>query len=161
MDTELDFHFGRMSQKGIDSLNGNVQDDPAARTYEGALVGCIGNGIMSSTSATSRRLVSCPRSTHGQRFWGFKIRKIERFDPPIDENGIIGKNAGDGMRFGIVVTLRGMDGRNHYDEFNQHCQFRGAVDCRGNRYAGQYELYREADVEIDFEDDDNGDGSLW
>lgn len=38
----------------------------------------------------------------------FKIRKTERFGPPVDENGNVGKNAGDGLHFGIVVTLRGL-----------------------------------------------------
>lgn len=160
-DTELDFHFGRMSQKGIDSLNSNVQDDPTAKTYEGDARRMYRkwDNVKHVSDVEKTRFV--PRTTHGQRFWGFKIRKIERFDPPVDENGIIGKNAGDDMRFGIVVTLRGMDGRNHFDEFKQHCQFQEEpwiveeIDMQAN-----IELYREADVEIDFEDDDNDDGSL-
>lgn len=66
------------------------------------------------------------------------------------------------MRFGIVVTLRGMDGRNHFDEFKQRCQLQEEpwiveeIDMQAN-----IELYREADVEIDFEDDDNGRGGSW
>ena len=161
-DTELDFHFGRMRSQGIDSLDSNVQDDPTARTYEGDARRLYRkwDNVKHVSDVEKTRFV--PRSTHGQRFWGFKIRKTERFDPPIDDNGVIGKNAGDGMRFGIVVTLRGMDGRNHFDEFKQRCQLQEEpwiveeIDMQAN-----IELYREADVEIDFEDDDNGRGGSW
>lgn len=57
------------------------------------------------------------------------------------------------MRFGIVVTLRGMDGRNHYDEFKQNCQLQEEpwiveeLDINTS-----IELYHEADVDIDFDD---------
>lgn len=55
-----------------------------------------------------------------------------------------------------------MDGRNHFDEFKQRCQLQEEpwiveeIDMQAN-----IELYREADVEIDFEDDDNGRGGSW
>lgn len=154
--TELDLHFGRVRDDGIDSLDNNVQGDPTARTYEGDARKLYRKWDnvkhVSDIEGTRFR----PRITRGIPYWGFKIRKTERFDPPIDDNGIMGKNAGDGMRFGIVVTLRGMDGRNRYDEFKQHCQLQDEpwiveeIDINAS-----IELYREADVDIDFEDGDD------
>lgn len=85
----------------------------------------------------------------------FKIRKTERFDPPVDENGNVGKNAGDGLRFSIVVTLRGTDGRNRFDEFKMQCQLQSKpwiveeIDMNTN-----IKLYQEADVEITSDDDE-------
>mgnify|MGYP000947987063 FL=1 len=94
------------------------------------------------------------RVSHGIPYWGFKIRKTERFDPPVDKNGNVGKNAGDGLRFGIVVTLRGMDGRNRFDEFKMQCQLQSEpwsvaeIDMNTN-----IKFYQEADAEITFDDE--------
>lgn len=153
-DTELDLHFGRMKADGVDSLDNNVQGDPTARTYErdARRLYRKWDNVKHVSDIEKSRFVS--RATRGIPYWGFKIRKTERFDPQIDENGIIGANAGDGIRFGIVVTLRGMDGRNHYDEFKQNCQLQEEpwiveeIDMNTN-----IELYHEADVNIDFDDD--------
>ncbi|PLS29982.1 peptidase S8 [Bifidobacterium margollesii] len=155
-DTELDLHFGRMKADGIDSLDNNVQDDPTARTYEGDARRLYRkwDNVKHVSDIEKTRFV--PRTTRGIPYWGFKIRKTERFDPPSDENGGMGPNAGDGMRFGIVVTLRGMDRRNHYDEFKQNCQLQEEpwiveeIDMQTN-----IELYHEADVNIEFDNDDS------
>ncbi len=152
-DTELDFHFGRMKTNGINSLDNNVQDDPTAQTYEkdSRRLYRKWDNVKHVSDIEKSRFV--PRITQGAPYWGFKIRKIERFDPPIDKNGIVGANAGDGLRFGIVVTLRGMDGRNHFDEFKQNCQLQEEpwiveeIDMQTS-----VELYHEADVDIDFDD---------
>ena len=58
-------------------------------------------------------------------------------------------------RFGIVVTLRGMDGRNRFKEFKQRCQLQTEpwiveeINVHSN-----IELYQESDVEINFDEDD-------
>ncbi|MBW3093423.1 S8 family peptidase [Bifidobacterium sp. 82T10] len=155
-DTELDLQFGRMKANGIDPLDNNVQSDPTARTYEDDARRLYRkwDNVKHVSDIEKTRFV--PRTTRGIPYWGFKIRKTERFDPPLDVNGTVGTNAGDGMRFGIVVTLRGMDGRNHYDEFKQNCQLQEEpwiveeIDMNTN-----IELYREADVDIDFDDNDD------
>lgn len=152
--TELDFHFGRMRERGIDSLNNNIQGDPTAYAYEGDARKLYRKWDNVKHVSDIEKTRFQPRISHGIPYWGFKIRKTERFDPPIDENGTVGKNAGDGLRFGIVVTLRGMDGRNRFEEFKQHCQLQTEpwiveeIDVHSN-----IELYQESDVEIDFDED--------
>lgn len=153
-DTELDFHFGRMKTSGIDSLDNNIQGDPFARTYEDTARKMYRKWDnvkhVSDIEKRSFRL----RVSHGIPYWGFKIRKTERFDPPVDKNGNVGKNAGDGLRFGIVVTLRGMDGRNRFDEFKMQCQLQSEpwiveeIDMNTN-----IKIYQEADAEITFDDE--------
>lgn len=152
-DTELDLHFGRMKTDGIDSINNNVQDDPTARTYEGDARRLYRkwDNVKHISDIEKSRFI--PRITRGIPYWGFKIRKTERFNPSLDKINSAGKNTGNGMRFGIVVTLRGMDGRNHYDEFKQNCQLQEEpwiveeLDINTS-----IELYHEADVDIDFDD---------
>ena len=152
--TELDFHFGRMKEKGIDSLNNNIQGDPTAYAYEGDARKLYRKWDNVKHVSDIEKSRFQPRISHGIPYWGFKIRKTERFDPPIDEHGTVGSNAGDGLRFGIVVTLRGMDGRNRFEEFKQRCQLQTEpwiveeIDMHSN-----IELYQESDVEIDFDED--------
>ena len=154
--TELDLHFGRMREKGIDPLNNNIQGDPTAYAYEGAARKLYRKWDNVKHVSDIEKSRFQPRISHGIPYWGFKIRKIERFDPPIDKNGTVGKNAGDGLRFGIVVTLRGMDGRNRFEEFKQHCQLQiepwivEEIDIHSS-----IELYQESDVEINFDEDSN------
>lgn len=154
--TELDFHFGRMREKGIDSLNNNIQGDPTAYAYEGDARKLYRKWDNVKHVSDIEKTRFQLRISHGIPYWGFKIRKTERFDPPIDENGAVGKNAGDGLRFGIVVTLRGMDGRDRFEEFKQRCQLQKEawiveeINIRSN-----IELYQESDVEIDFDEDDD------
>ena len=154
--TELDFHFGRMREKGIDSLNNNIQGDPTAYAYEGAARKLYRKWDNVKHASDIEKSRFQPRISHGVPYWGFKIRKTERFDPPINENGTVGKNAGDGLHFGIVVTLRGMDGRNRFEEFKQHCQLQAEpwiveeIDIHSS-----IELYQESDAEINFDEDSN------
>lgn len=153
-DTELDLHFGRVNEKGIKSLDNNVQGDTFAYTYEGDARRLYRkwDNVKHVSDTEKSRFV--PRKSFGRPYWGFKIRKVERFDRPIDEDGNLGPNAGDGMRFGIVVTLRGMDRRNHFEEFKRNCQLQEEpwiveeIDMNLN-----VELYNEADVEIDFDEE--------
>ena len=154
--TELDFHFGRMKEKDIDSLNNNIQGDPTAYTYESDARKLYRKWDNVKHVSDIEKSRFQPRISHGIPYWGLKIRKTERFDPPIDKNGNVGRNAGDGLHFGIVVTLWGMDGRNRFEEFKRHCQLQAEpwiveeIDMHSN-----IELYQESDVEIDF--DENND----
>ena len=153
-DTELDLHFGRIGKKGIKSLDNNVQGDVFARTYEGDARRLYRkwDNVKHVSDTEKSRFV--PRKSFDLPYWGFKLRKVERFDRPLDEDGNPGPSAGDGMRFGIVVTLRGMDRRNHFEEFKHNCQLQEEpwiveeIDMNLN-----VELYNEADIEIDFDDE--------
>lgn len=153
-DTELDLHFGRVGKKGIKSLDNNVQGDVFARTYEGDARRLYRkwDNVKHVSDTEKSRFV--PRKSFDLPYWGFKLRKVERFDRPLDEDGNPGSSAGDGMRFGIVVTLRGMDRRNHFEEFKHNCQLQEEpwiveeIDMNLN-----VELYNEADIEIDFDDE--------
>ena len=64
----------------------------------------------------------------------------ERLDP----------KAGRGLRFGIVVTLREMNGENRIDDFIKMCMMRGWIVNRLDVQA-QADVYFKAEEEITFE----------
>ena len=58
--------------------------------------------------------------------------------------------AGRGLQFGVVVTLKEMNGVNHIDEFMKLCMIRGwlvnEIDIQN-----QMDVYEKAEEEIEFE----------
>lgn len=153
-DTELDLHFGRVNEKGIKSLDNNVQGDALAYAYEDDARRLYRKWDNVKHVGDTEKSRFVPRKSYAQPYWGFKLRKVERFDRPVEADGTLGRNAGDGMRFGIVVTLRGMDHRSHFEEFKRNCQLQEEpwiveeldMDL-------SVELYNESDIEIDFDDE--------
>ena len=68
------------------------------------------------------------------------IKTKERLDP----------KAGRGLRFGVVVTLREMNGENRIDDFIKMCMMRGWVVSRLDVHT-QVDVYVKAEEEITFE----------
>lgn len=142
-DTELDFHFGRDKESGVDSLDQNVQGDPGASVYERSARGLYRkwDNVKHVSDVEKKHFI--PRKMYEQPYWGFKIRSTTRHDEQAERN----------QRFGIVVTLREMKGRNRINEFIQRCQLQpeqwivNEIDMSVN-----VELYQQSDVEIDFDD---------
>ncbi|WEV59159.1 S8 family peptidase [Bifidobacterium sp. ESL0728] len=149
-DTELDFHFGRVKKNGIDSLDQNVQGDPGAKVYEGSARQLYRkwDNVKHLSDVEKSRFI--PRKILGQPYWGFKIRSTTRSDTQEKRD----------LRFGIVVTLKEMKGRNRIDEFIQTCQLQpepwivNEIDMNTG-----IELYQQSEAEIDFDehDDETGD----
>ncbi|WEV73865.1 S8 family serine peptidase [Bifidobacterium sp. ESL0798] len=141
-DTELDFYFGRMDGKGVRSLEKNEQDSEEAFTYEGDARKLNRKWDNVKHLSDIPKSIFVPRSTFGQRFWGFKIRKIERSDA----------QKGRGLHFSVVVTLREMRGENRIDVFKQLCQASG-WDFTELDMKRMIDVYQAADVDIDFGED--------
>lgn len=81
-----------------------------------------------------------PRKVYQSGLWGLSIKTKERLDP----------KAGRGLRFGIVVTLREMNGENRIDDFIKMCMMRGWIVNRLDVQA-QADVYFKAEEEITFE----------
>ena len=75
--------------------------------------------------------------------WGIKIRATGRGDGP--------DRRGRALRFGVVVTLREINGVNRIDDFIQRCSLRGwivnRIDVRTS-----VDIYSAAEVDIDFDE---------
>ena len=81
-----------------------------------------------------------PRKAYPSGLWGLSIKTKERLAP----------KAGRGLRFGIVVTLKEMNGVNPIDEFIKLCMVRGwlvnSIDVQSH-----IDLYSKIEEDIEFE----------
>lgn len=143
--TEMDIHFGRVQEKNgratIKSINANNQGD-AERFYipeENArkLYRKWDNikHINDTISKSSR-----PRMVYGSGTWGLSIKTKER---------LRGKN-GKGLPFGVVVTLKEMNGKNRIDDFIKLCMMRNWIVNRID-VESRIEVFEKAEEEITFE----------
>lgn len=141
-DTELDLHFGRMTEKGIKSLNHNIQGELDKVTWEkdARKLYRKWDNVKCVSDLEKSRFV--PKKSFGKSNWGFKIRRSTRQDNP----------RRDAVPFALVVTLKEMDGRNRIDEFIQKCHLKqwivNEIDIHN-----YMDLYQEADIELNFDDE--------
>ncbi|AEC02476.1 S8 family peptidase [Parasphaerochaeta coccoides] len=147
-DTELDIHFGRIDQKGkIYSINDNKQGDDDAvpgSQYEEKVrneyrkwdnVKHISEGVKLRNSPRKRLSPSSPN-------WGMTIKKKERLE----------NHSGQGLHFGVVVTLKEINGVNRYAEFMQLCRANGWFVNEVDIHA-RVNVYTKAESEVVFEDE--------
>ncbi|MBR6458869.1 MAG: S8 family peptidase [Actinomycetaceae bacterium] len=140
--TEMDLHFGRINDKNqIQSLNKNPQGEQGAQLYEREArvlyrkwdnVKHIGEVLKKGNRA---------RKSYNAGLWGIKIRTTERDD---EKNG-------RGMNFGVVVTLKEINGVNRIDDFIHKCSLRGWIVNRVD-VENRIDIYNAAEVDINFDD---------
>ncbi len=146
--TELDIHFGRLTSNNgsikIDTINENKQaDEGKVLLYEGSAralyrkwdnVKHIRENIKTPTGLSKK-----PKKKYGNGLWGLSIKKKERL------------NVGDGekLKFGVVITLKEVNGVNRIQEFIQQCLFRGWI-VKKIDLENSIEIYNKASEEIEF-----------
>ncbi|WP_195421587.1 S8 family peptidase [Faecalicatena contorta] len=143
--TEMDLHFGRIIEKDgkaiIKSIDYNKQAD---------------EGIQSIYEEDARRLYrkwdnikhisealkenARARKAYPGGVWGLNIKTKERLMP----------KAGRGLQFGVVITLKEMNGVNRIDDFIKLCMVRGWLINRID-VQNQIDIYNKAEEEIEFE----------
>lgn len=148
--TEMDIHFGRLSKTktgntSIDTINDNKQSDNIGIVlYEGTArklyrkwdnIKHIRENITTKTGRAKK-----PKSKKENGLWGISVRTKERL------------NQGDGenLKFGVVITLKEVNGVNRVQEFIQQCQFRGWLVNRIN-VENRVDIYNVAREEIELE----------
>lgn len=147
--TEMDIHFGRLKKNTngnavIKSINMNGQGD-------GGLIG--GRKLREENVRKLYRkwdnvkLIndiikdrSKPRKVYEQGLWGLSIKTKERL---ASRNGM-------GLPFGVVVTLKEMNGKNRVNDFIKACMMRGWIveEVNANLRA---EVYNRAQEELQLE----------
>lgn len=148
--TEMDIHFGRLikTKKGkikIDSINDNKQsDEENLLLYEGTVrelfrkwdnVKHIRENVKTPTGRQKK-----PKEKLENGLWGISIKTKERLNTKDGEN----------LKFGLVVTLKEINGVNRIQEFIQQCQFRGWLVNRVN-IENRIEIYNRAEETIHFD----------
>lgn len=139
--TEIDLHFGRISGKGIKSLDKNTQGDEGSQVYEADARSLFRKWDNVKHIGDVFKSRFAPRKVYDNPQWGIMLRKKERNRP----------DAGIGIRFAVVVTLREMYNVNRIDEFVQHCSLRGWIVSRIDIDVINH-IYEAAEVDIDFDD---------
>lgn len=123
-DTELDIHFGRMTNKGkIKSIDNNMQGEEQRTDLKESTVRHdfrkwdnvkhISEGLKANNR--SKKVYSSIKPTGTEESldnWGISIKTKERLEA----------KSGRGIHFGLVITLKEIDGRNRISDFIQRCR---------------------------------------
>ena len=137
--TELNISFGRMSDDGIKPINKNIQDselEGITTEKEAREIFRKWDNIKIALDEEKDRKV--PKDCFGKKNWGLKITN----------KGRIGRESD--IRFGVVITLKEMFGKNRIDEFIDRCKLNGWIVNRIN-IDNQLDIYVNAEEEIEFE----------
>lgn len=141
--TELDIYFGRInSNDKLDSINKNKQsieeethylyEEDARKTFR------KWDNIKHISEKFTPR--SQAKKVYENRLWGMSIKTKERLNA----------NDGENIRFGVVVTLKEINGVNRIDDFIQQCSLRGWLVNRIN-VENRIDIYQTANETIDLE----------
>ena len=120
--TELNLHFGRINNKGkIEDIKGDKQnqdvilDNEKYFLLEGEARERFRKWDNVKYIAERTKNKMMPKKSYDNKNWGMEIKTNNRLDP---KDGI-------GIRFGVVVTLKEINGVNRIDEFIKNCTLNG------------------------------------
>lgn len=122
--TELNIHFGRIKDDGkINTINGDRQNEEEELFEDRFLL------LESEARGNFRKwdnvkyIAEVPkpgnraRKSYENKNWGMEIKTTNRLDP----------KDGEGLRFGVVVTLKEINGVNRIDEFIRNSNLNGWI----------------------------------
>lgn len=143
--TEMDIHFGRAIEKdgkvSIKSIDANTQaEDGIQVVYEEDARKLYRKWDNVKHISETLKESARPRKVYGAGLWGLSIKTKERLDT----------KAGRGLRFGVVVTLREMNGVNRIKEFMNLCMVRNWL-VNELDIDQQFDIYNRGEEDIDFE----------
>lgn len=140
--TEFDISFGRLKGNAIKPIDNNVQssDDIHYLKEESARalfrkwdnIKQVREVIKNATRA---------KKVYETGLWGISIKTKERLE----------EKYGEGLKFGLVITLKEINGINRVDEFIQQCSLRGWLVNRVD-VDNRIDIYNLAEEEIEFDD---------
>lgn len=140
--TELDIQFGRLIDTGIKPIDNNFQsaeiehftlEENARKLYR------KWDNVkhIREISKKGNRAKKC----YDRGIWGISLKTKERLE----------KKYGEGIKFGIVITLKEINGVNRIDEFIKNCSLRGWL-VNKIEVQNRIDVYNIAEEEIDFND---------
>lgn len=143
--TEMDIHFGRIQEKNgkttIRSINGNKQSEEISTSlYEEDARNLYRKWDNIKHINDVLKEKSRPRKAYGIGLWGLSIKIKERLN----------SKDGRGLKFGVVVTIKEMNGINRIDDFVKMCQARGWIVNRIN-IDNQIDVYNKGEEMIELD----------
>lgn len=143
--TEMDIHFGRIMEKNgktsIKSIDCNRQAEDGMviiHEQEARKMYRKWDNIKHISETINEK--AKPRKAYESGMWGLSIKTKERLQP----------KAGRGLQFGVVVTLKEMNGVNRIDDFIKLCLAKSWIVNKIDIH-NQQDIYNKAEEEIDFE----------
>lgn len=141
--TELDIYFGRIDDKDkLKSINNNKQslNEETGYVYEEQARKLFRkwDNVKHISDVTKAKMKG--RKAYRNKLWGMSIKTKERLE---SKDGV-------GIRFGVVVTLKEINGLNRIEDFIQLCSFRGWLVNR-IKIENKIDIYQTANETINFE----------
>lgn len=145
--TEMDIHFGRIMEdadgpkiKSIDdNRQGNEGFNPIPEENARKLYRKWDNIKLMHEALNNR---SRPRKMYSSAgLWGLSIKTKER---------LRSKN-GKGLQFGVIITLKEMNGENRIDDFIKRCMVRGWIVNQID-INNQFDVYVKAEEDVTFDE---------
>lgn len=115
--TELDVSIGRISPKGIKPINKNVQTINGHYVYEGEARKLFRKWDNTKHIREKYGNSLRARQSYESGMWGVSVKTKERLE----------KRDGYGIKFGLVVTLREVNGTNRIHDFMQKARLAGWI----------------------------------
>lgn len=144
--TELNLHFGRIKDNGsLNEINDDKQNQietlETAQSY--ILEGQARERFRKwdNVKYISERIKEqkIAKKSYSNKNWGMEIKTNNRLDP----------QDGFGLRFGVVVTLKEMNGVNRIDEFIRNCNLNGWLVNKID-ITNRIDIHEKINEEIDF-----------
>jgi hypothetical protein len=141
--TELDFYVGRFDGKDIKSISKNVQNvkDGTKHYVEEKDARAVHRKWDNTKHVSDLRPQNIKaKEAFGKGMWGICVKTTER----------LSKKYGKGLKFGVVVTLKEINGQNRINEFIRMCRFQGFLVNPVNLQSS-VDIYNKAQetIEID------------
>lgn len=141
--TELNITFGRLSEKGIKPINDDRQhfDDAPGyiKEHSARAIFRKWDNVKHICESFTPRKKAKPILNMANPQWGMSVKTIER----------LRKKDGEGIRFGVVVTLKEINGINRIDDFIKQALLRGWL-VNELRVETQVDIYNKLNEEIEF-----------
>ena len=145
--TELNLHFGRINNKGkIEDIKGDKQnqdvilDNERFFLLEGEARERFRKWDNVKYIAERPKNRMMPKKSYNNKNWGMEIKTNNRLDP----------KDGMGIRFGVVVTLKEINGVNRIDEFIKNCTLNGWLVNRIDVQT-RIDINKKVNEDIEFE----------
>lgn len=141
--TELNLHFGRLGKDGkVVDIKGDKQNKDETLNYlfevEARRQFRKWDNVKYIAESANKRMI--PKDSYKNKNWGMEIKTNNRLNP----------KDGEGVRFGVVVTLKEMNGINRINEFIRNCTLNGwlvnVVDVKN-----RIDIHQKVNEDIEFE----------
>ncbi|MEA4874290.1 S8 family peptidase, partial [Anaerorhabdus sp.] len=141
--TELDVYLGRVNQTTIKSINKNIQSiDNIHYLHESSARKLFRKWDNTKHVVEIHEDNAKPKKAYNNGLWGVSVKTKERLE----------RRDGEGIKFGLIVTLKELNGINRIEEFIQQCSLRGWLVNKVD-VINQLEIYNKAQEIIVFDED--------